>query len=132
MGTTSIKFSVERLLAFRTSSNLEDRSFLPGYFPLGSLPSLRLRSPVYSLVPLGRDPNPGIIHRVSGTWGSLRAGATAPQDGLTLRVSHLLTIPVGLRVLIVVAIRTTPHLVGSPIRHPEDEPDRGYRILHGR
>jgi hypothetical protein len=77
MATTSIKFSVERSLGFRTTSNLEDRSFLSGYFPLGRLPSLRL-SPVYSPVSLDRDPNPGTTHRVSGTWGSLRVGATTP------------------------------------------------------
>jgi hypothetical protein len=78
MGTTSIKFSVETLLAFCKTSNLEDQSFLSAYFPLGRLPSLRLRSPVYSSISLGRDPNPGTTHRVSGTWGSLRVGATTP------------------------------------------------------
>jgi hypothetical protein len=67
MGTASMKLSVERLLAFRTTSNLEDRSFLSGHFPLGRLPSLRLRSPVYSPMSLGRDPNPGTTHQVSGT-----------------------------------------------------------------
>jgi hypothetical protein len=60
MGTKSIKFSMEKLLAFRTTSNLEDWSFLSGYFPLG------------------RDSNPGTTHRVSGTWGPLRVGATTP------------------------------------------------------
>jgi hypothetical protein len=69
MGTASMNFSVEMLLAFRTTPNLEDRSFLSGYFPLGRLPSLRLRSPGYSPVSLGRDPNPGttriILEQVS-------------------------------------------------------------------
>jgi hypothetical protein len=78
MGTASIKFSVESLLVFHTTSHLKDRSFLSGYFLLGRLPSLLLRSPVYSPVSLGRGPNPGTTHRVSGTWGSLRVGATTP------------------------------------------------------
>jgi hypothetical protein len=66
MGTASIKFSIERLMAFCTTSNLEDQSFLLGFFPLGRLPSLQLRSPVYSPVSLSRDPNPGTTHWVSG------------------------------------------------------------------
>jgi hypothetical protein len=78
MGTAGMKFSMERLLAFRTTTNVEDRSFLSGYFLLGRLPSLLLRSPVYSPVALGRDSNPGSTHRISWTWGSLRVGATTP------------------------------------------------------
>jgi hypothetical protein len=127
-----MKFSVERLLAFRTTSNMEDRSFLSGYFPLSRLPSLRLRSPVYSPESLGRDPNPGTSHWVSGTWGSLRVGATTPLGwanfcGCLILFTH----PVSPWVLITIANRTTPpYLVGSPICHPGDAPDIGFRIPH--
>jgi len=84
MGTARTKFFLKNLLAFRTTFILDDRSFLSGYISTGRVPSLPLRSPVYSLVSLSRDCNTVTIHRVSGTCGCLRFGPTTYYDVLTL------------------------------------------------